>query len=257
MVDEDGHGFWAVPPAACHYFENVGAFLVTAGREIVVDAAPDADPSLVRISVLGPALGLLLHQRGHLVLHASAVSSKGRAVAFLGARGFGKSTLATLLHARGWGVISDDVTAVDMSGEAPLVLAGYPQVKLWPDVVYAVGASPEALPRLHPLFDKRALPVERGYTRQSLPLERVYVLSAGDEAAVEPLSPVEAVVSIIPHWYGVRFGEPFLRSGDVAALHLEQCGRLATHVEMRRLVRPRVTWSAETLADLVEADLST
>ncbi len=49
-----------------------------------------------------------LNLRGESVLHASAVAVDGRALAFIGASGMGKSTLATLLCAHGATLITDD-----------------------------------------------------------------------------------------------------------------------------------------------------
>jgi hypothetical protein len=90
-----GFGFWASGDEACHYLENVGAFLARGGHEIVVDPAPGVDDRVLRLSILGPALALILHQRGLLVLHASVVARDGDAVAFLGDNGWGKSYLFT------------------------------------------------------------------------------------------------------------------------------------------------------------------
>jgi hypothetical protein len=255
-LDPDGHGFWCTSDEACHYFANVGAFLVRGGREIVVDPVPDVDPALVRLSVLGPALGLALHQRGHLVLHASTVSVGGRAVIFLGWRGWGKSTLAAALHGRGHAVVSDDVTALLMNDQPPAVLPGVPQLKLWPDAVTALGDAPEDLPRLHPDFEKRAFRVSEGFPEGPVPVARIHVLASGPRSDVAALRPTEAVLELIRHWYCSRFGDQLLRIGTTAAEHLRQCGALARNVEVRRLSRPRLTWSAETLADLVEADLA-
>lgn len=255
--DETGHGFLATgPDEAIHRFKGVGTFRVSGGREITVDPAPDANPTLLRLSVLGPALGLALHQRGYLVLHASAVLVKGRAVAIMGWRGWGKSTLAAVLHGRGHAVISDDVTAVDLGRDPQAVLPGVPQVRLWPDAVAAMGDEPEHLPRLHPDFDKRALAVADGFPAGPVPLERLYVLAAGPHLAIDEVRPAEAVLELIRHWYCARFGGQLLRLGDTAAVHLRQCGQLAEGVPLRRLSRPRLTWSAESLADLVEADLA-
>jgi hypothetical protein len=255
-VDEAGHGCWAADDEVCHYFTNVGAFLIRSGREIIVDPAPDADAGLVRLSILGPALGLALHQRGYLVLHASAASINGKAVAFMGWRGWGKSTLAAVLHSRGHTVIADDVTAVDLAASPPAVLPGVPQVRLWPDAVTAIGDAPDELPRLHPDFEKRALRVADVFSVGPAPIARVYALAAGPHSAVERLGSMEAVLELIRHWYCARFGGALIRFGNTAAVHLQQCAALAASVPVRRLSRPRLTWSAETLADLVEADLT-
>ena len=61
------------------------------GTEIVVDPLPS----------LGMGFGLLLRPRGLVVLHASSVDIDGKAVAFVGNPGRGKSTLALALLEQG------------------------------------------------------------------------------------------------------------------------------------------------------------
>jgi len=63
----------------------------------------------VRLYLLGSAWGALCYQRDLLVLHASAVRVDGRAVAFCGRPGMGKSTLAAWLAESGHALVSDDL----------------------------------------------------------------------------------------------------------------------------------------------------
>src|SRR3954447_15177733 len=91
------------------FWQGIGAFLVRGGCEIVVDPYPGVDERVLRLLVLGPVLAVLLHQRGRLLLHASAVAVDNEAVLFLGSAGWGKSTMAATLHARGHSLVTDDI----------------------------------------------------------------------------------------------------------------------------------------------------
>jgi hypothetical protein len=72
-------------------FRDVGAFLVRpGGGEIAVDLDPAFDTRLLALPLLGPAIAILLHRLGHLVLHGSAVELGGKAEIFLGDKGAGK-----------------------------------------------------------------------------------------------------------------------------------------------------------------------
>src|SRR5205085_11497996 len=99
-------------------FADAGAFLMRAGREIVVDPAEGVSGDVLRLYLLGPVLALALHQRGWLMLHASAVAMGQQAVAFLGGSGWGKSTMAGVLHQRGHALVADDFVAVPAEGAA-------------------------------------------------------------------------------------------------------------------------------------------
>jgi hypothetical protein len=92
---------------------GIARYLVTEGREIVVDPDANAVPLDVRAYLLGAMFVVLCQQRGLLPLHASAVAGKSGVVAFLANSGQGKSTLAAHLVQRGFRVIADDICLID------------------------------------------------------------------------------------------------------------------------------------------------
>ena len=111
---------------------NVARFLLTDGREIVFEGEPGADDRDIPIFMLGTVFGILLHQRGQIVLHASAVRVNGRAILFCGPSGAGKSTLAAALSQRGYALITDDLCAVTMTDEGmPIAHPDGRALKLW------------------------------------------------------------------------------------------------------------------------------
>jgi hypothetical protein len=170
-------------------------------------------------------------------------------VAFLGASGQGKSTIAAALEARGHPLVADDVVAVDPGhAPAPLVPPGIPQLKLWPDAVTALGGRPDALPRVHPTEDKRAR-IPGNVAPGALPLRGCYVLADGDALEIEPLGGHPAVFELVQHSYVA----PALAS-LVTAAHLARCVRLAAAVPVRRLRRPRALGGLAALAEAIERD---
>jgi hypothetical protein len=253
-VSED-HQFWAGVGQACHVFKGIGAFWVCEGRDIIFAPAPSADERVLRLSLLGPAMALILVQRGQYVLHASAIAIAGRAVAFLGDYGWGKSTTAAALHARGHEMLTDDVTAIHMGSELPRVVPSFPQFKLWPESAAALGAPPETLPLLHPQLEKRACRVTRGFAQTPLPLECLYILDEGGALESEPCAPQEALQALMQHWYGARFGKQLLQVIDLAT-HFQQCVTLVNQVSVRRLHRPPCLSALPDLARFIEDDLA-
>lgn len=241
----------ATPDAAELFWPGVAAVLVREGREITIDPATGLEERTLRLFVLGPAMAVLLHQRGRLVLHGSAVAVAGRAVVFLGGPGWGKSTLAAALYARGHGILADDVTAVEADAGSPLVFPGFPQLRLWPEAAAALGDSPETFPRVHPMLEKRTRPAGRAFPEEPLPLERIYVLDKGPAHAIEPLRPQEALVELVRHSYCTR-----LLQAQGARRHFLQCASLANRVPVCRLTGERSLSVLPDLADLVENDLS-
>ena len=227
-------------------WRGVARVAVRGGRSVVVDAN-GADDGQLRRLLLGPALAALLVQRGVTVLHASAVSIGGRAVAFAGDSGAGKSTTAAALHLRGHPAVADDVLAATSLEDGPLALPGFPHLKI--DVDAAAGLGAGALQPMHDGFRKGMLPTGAHFAADPLPLACIYVLAEGDEPAVEPLRPHESVIELVRHSWGVRtFALP-------EATQLERCTTLARGVPVRRLRRPRSLEALSGLAALVEADV--
>jgi hypothetical protein len=246
----EGHLYTTAEEVFLHW-EDAGSLSVRRGREIIVDPFPGVEERIIRVCILGPALGVLLHQRGQLVLHASAVALDGGAVAFLGEAGWGKSTMAAALYARGHGIVADDVTAVQAEKAHPIVHPGFPQLKLWPEAAIAVGDVPETLPRIEPSLEKRALPAAHEFSRDPLPLRCIYVLAESETQEIEPLGSQEALVELVRHSYTSRL----LRVVG-ASSHFLQCSNVVKNVTIRSLKRPRSLASLSDLAQLVGKDLA-
>ena len=251
-IDETGHGFWARENNACYYLREVGTFLVSAGKHILVEPAPGATQESIRLSILGPVLTLALHQRGLFALHASSNSIDGAAVAFLGGHCWGKSTMAAILHARGYHMLSDDVTVLNRHDNT--IVPGFPQLKLWPDAIRALGLSPDELPKLHPAIEKRALRFTHGFMPYPAQLRRLYILEIGQPITIEILRPVEALEEIIRHWYGSRFGPAFFDSLDLREYFL-RVSALVRAIPVRRLRRPATLLDDPGLPEAIEREI--
>jgi len=250
------NGYVDVAPGDAYLFwEQVGAFRVRDGQEIIVEPLPGVEERLLRLPLLGIVIGAALQQRGLLALHASAVAIHGEAVALLGASGAGKSTVAAALHARGHALVADDLVAVDLERDAvPMVLPAFPQLKLSPEAAAALlGDDPDSLPPLADGVPKRARQTIAGFSLQARPLSGVYVLSSDTAAGMTPLSPREAFLELVRHSYGIRaFSRGF---GGVAARHMEQCARVVNHTFVRRLAREERLAKIQCLAWQIEQDL--
>lgn len=174
---------------------------------------------------------MLLHQRGRLVLHASAVAMNGGGALFLGASGWGKSTLLAALAARGHSPVADDVAAVDADAAHPVLLPGIPQLKLLPETVSFLGSDAARWARVHSRSEKRVQRLPKGDSQSTFPVRRIYVLAGADDGApaVVPLSRREAVIELVRHTYTAQL-LPIM--GD-SARHFRQCARVAEQVPAR------------------------
>lgn len=232
----------------------VGDLLIEEGRRITVVPDPSAAEDALRLFVLGAGLGVLLHQRGLLILHASAVVVHDRLVGFIGAKGWGKSTTVAFLHQRGHALISDELLAVCFDAhENALVIPGSPQMRLWSDTLVSIGGDPDSAVRVRSGIDKYTVNAT-SFAPQALPFHRLYLLDTGDELAIQSMLPKEALFGIIPHLYASRFGTPFLQSTN-ADRSFHQVNLLLKKTSVKRLLRQ---WNLKQLphvAQRIEQDI--
>jgi len=209
---------------------DVGRFLVRGGREVIVDPAPGAIERKVRLFLLGSALGALLHQRGLLPLHANAIDLGGRAVAFSGHSGAGKSTMAAWFHDRGHPILADDVCVIGFDETAgALAYPGIPRLRLWREALEASGRDAEGYDRSFDARDKYDVPTPPAAPLEPLPLQAVYLLrkaEAGEGPRVERLKGIDAVEMLVANTYRGAYLETIGRTGE----HLAACVRIARTV---------------------------
>lgn len=187
-------------------FPRVGAFQIRGGRQINVTPSPGADMELIRLYVEGMMMAALLHQRGFYVLHASAVEIDGRAIAFVGHVGAGKSTMVLAQEILGYRMVTDDNAAIDMAAPEPAVIPAFPRMKVYPAIVRALGISDDDLAALHATQVKRTRASRGNFPLDPIPLDRVYVLSREAEGGIERLGQAEAFIELIRNSVPTRWG---------------------------------------------------
>jgi hypothetical protein len=205
--------------------------------------------------LLGSIFGFVLRLRGIPALHASAVALGDRSVAICGPAGAGKSTTAAAFAARGRPVLVDDVVPLLDRPDGVHVQPAYPHLRLWPDVLPALGAGD--LPALTPNWDKRFrdLAAEGAFHSAPLPLGAVYVLGGReteDAPRLQPVAPVDAVLTLVANTYMGWLPDAAARARDLAVL-----GRVARAVPVVLAIPHADPRRVGELCDAIEADFAT
>lgn len=233
--DETERGCYeATNDEAFVWYQQVGQLHIRHGKEIIIDPIPDGAVRLRHHILQGMALGIALHQRDVLTLHASGVDIGGRAAAFIGWKRMGKSTTAASLYAAGHRLLTDDIIVLDPS-DGRTVHPGFSQVRLDPEAVAkGLGMDPDDIPRLHEGYAKRTARAEQGFDLTPIPLGHIFVLNWGDEFGLEPLKGREAFTQLLTHSYAQRF------LGNISATptHFKHISNLVDAVPVSRLTKP-------------------
>ncbi len=197
-----GDGIWVE-------YEDAGLYhVMPGGRRVEVYRGPegDADPRALGYVLAGPIATLALYQRGVACLHASAVVVDGAAVAFLGPKGQGKSSMAAGLLRRGASLLTDDVLPLEEQADGIYGRPSLPILKLWDRSVEGALGLNEKLPVVFPGVEKRLVSLEGRFPFAEAParLRALYVLDRYDPAiagaagvSIERLSLRDAFLALV------------------------------------------------------------
>lgn len=222
---------------------QIARFNISRGQCIAFQRTDaDGDDHRLRLFLLGSVLGALWHQRGRLPLHAGAVDIDGRAWAFAGQSGAGKSSLVVAMAVSGAGYLCDDVCVLDVLDDD--------RVHAWPGLA-RLRVSPEirallSLDDRAPLdpFGKHALTPPWPRPVGVRPLAGIVILEtdpAAEKPVIDRLEAPAALAALLTHTYRSEY-LPI----EHRARHFGHCAAVVRSVPVYRLRRP---WGAQRLHD--------
>ena len=229
-------------------FPGYASFRLADGK--IVERQSQASEDVVTHLLENQITPLLWSQSGNVALHAGAVVHHGRAIAFVGDTGFGKSTLTTYLAGQGTSLITDDTLLIERKGDAFLALPGSSKIRLWRDSGdYLLGPRADTLPAFS--FTSKGR-FEAGklfrLATEPVPLTRLYFLESNDVDApfVNPLAGSEALFACT----GASFLLDWM-DREATSKHFDNVTALCGAVESYRLDYPRQYDALDTVRDLV------
>jgi len=232
-------------------FDTKPLFRVRNGKEIIINSDFKIEDILLRSLLLGQGMGVLLHQKGYLVLHGSAVNMGDKAIAFLGGCGEGKSTTAAALNIRGHPLITDDVLVIDFdNNNNPVLLPSFPRIKLWDNAIDLLTNGKEIFPKIHPKFQKYSYNVDKNFCDYQLPLKTVYIIEKSEKNSITPLRSQDALIELVRNAYMI-----FLFNDDEKHQNLIQSAKTVTNIHFKRLKRSHSLADIEELLNIIEEDV--
>lgn len=186
-------------------FEGLFDFLVNPnGSRILYRPLGEFTPASFETYLLGMLMKAVLIKRGDQSLHGSAVIVDGKAVAFLGSNGYGKSSLAACFVSAGYPLLSDDVLRLENVDGVMWAHPGPACLKLLPEDAHRwFNGSLVGVP-MDPDADKWLFPLTGELRCQKrVPLRSVYSVvgpqktGAVEDVVIRPLEQREAVKEIL------------------------------------------------------------
>jgi hypothetical protein len=217
---------------------TIGRFNVSRHRSRITIEALTKDPQRIRFALLGPVLAALLQLRGTPLLHGSAVAANNMAIAFVGRKGAGKSTMAAACVAAGCGILNDDVLPLEPKTTRIMLVPGFPALKLDPSMhgelvhdLPLVGGLPQG-------SDDKIVVSDGTKSPSNLPIRAIVVLQADAPPDPVQLSPSMALRELLQNGYALKFSDAALANGQGPRL-FEACARLASESQVLSVGHPK------------------
>lgn len=223
-----------------YYLRFFGTCDITINTELnraTIAPVEGLDPAVIPVLVSGTLLAFILAVQGAPILHGSAVQIGDAALAFVGASGMGKSTMATLMSADGARLITDDILRVDLSTSPPRCILGATELRLR-KAAGDLAARFEQAPRRRLTGDDRDALAISATGDDSVPLAAIVVplpdkSSDRVEPLIERLSAMDAflMLSRFPRLLGWEDSEILRRQ-------FQQLGEIVEHVPVYLAILP-------------------
>ena len=208
---------------------------ITGGNLIEVERLENYDPAKLGVYLMGSCMGAILIQRGFMLLHGSCVTDGRHAVLITGDSGAGKSTTAAEFLKRGWKLVTDDVTCIDVQDGVFMVRSSYPSQKLWQD---ALDRYEKKEKDIHSLYfdnerEKFGVNVAECFFDGVCKLSMVVRLMPEDApCSLRPMEGMTKVDQLLRNTYRIKMIQP----GD-AQRHFQRCVTLSTQIPMALAIR--------------------
>lgn len=246
-------------------YDQLFEFLVAPlGERIFYRFLEDVSLESFQTYALGRVFSFALVKMGYEPLHAATVVVNGKAVAFLGASTFGKSSLATCFVASGYPLLTDDTLRLEEQDGQYIAFPGPPRLRLMPKIakLYLGGTEDGVVMNPREKDAKAPKLVFRLSPSQSfssvVPLGAIYVVTAPrkvhrrQEIKIGSLTPLQSLMNVVSFTHN---GE--LSNSDRLSRQLDAAQRLIAAVPVRSLAYPRILTSLNAVRDAILEDIRT
>lgn len=226
--------------------DHIAKYYVNNGKQIIVDTVKKTADKEVRLFLLGSAFGALFLQRGLLPVHGSAIKFGNSATIFTGLSGVGKSSIAAYFVSQAYKALADDISLVNHNLE---VVPGFPNMKIWNDVLQKLDINKESLAEIRPNVKKFQVPINENYFNEPLPLKNIIIINTKNSPGFEyeELTGIKKFNAIKNNTYRYRFVQGLEKQLD----HFQILNKLLPEIKVYRVTRPQAPLLLNEFADFL------
>lgn len=239
------------------FWDNADFFVVPGEVQVHGYPVSNVPAPTMRHLLLDQVLPSLLGRYNRKAIHASAVSSEHGVMAFLGASGYGKSSLAASLVRRGFTLVADDCLVLHREDQRIFASVAYPGVRLVPEAIQSLVPTPGPTLEVAHYSQKWRLPGEQAgpFAQAPQPLTHLFILgdpdNSGEDIQIVPITARDAFVALRGSTFSLDVHDP-----DETAAEFQLLSAAAVQCRAHRLQYPR-RWDRVTeLQDAILAAAS-
>ena len=259
IIDFEGYSFEdnfvlrkQIESGFLYVIKNVVAFLITENQMKVFPMVKN--PKVWQSFLIGGAMSIVLNIREYFLLHGSAVESNKVAYLFLGLSGVGKSSIATALEQKTYGIITDDICALSIKNNNLYINPGTQQARLLKDTVELLGIKEiTALehPNVKPKYGYHFAPINVAKTNVKRIIELVVDDRMEKEICIERIESFEKIKLLEENIYKKKLS--IIVKGEQH--NFQSIMKAVNEVECFQLKRKRAKYNLKELADLIEQEI--
>lgn len=226
--------------------DSIAKYYVNKGKLIIVETLKKQPDKEVRLFLLGSAFGALFLQRGLLPIHGSTIKIGNTATIFTGLSGVGKSSIAAYFVNQGYQALADDISVVNIKIK---VVPGFPNLKIWNDVMKSLDMNSESLIEIRPNIKKYQLPINNNYYNEPLALENLIIINTKNSSGFEyeELKGIKKFNAIKNNTYRYKFIEGLEKQQE----HFQILNKLLPKVKVYKVTRPQSPLSLREFGNFI------
>lgn len=156
--------------------EKIGRLLVEDGTTITFQKDEKAHAHDLEKYFFSNAFGALSYQRNCIPIHGGVFIHKGKGILVSGISGNGKSTLLASLYLKGYELLSDDISNLEIKNGKLFAQPSFPSVLLWKDTADQLNIDLNSVPKLRSDMEKYILPINEQFVATPIELKKIIIL---------------------------------------------------------------------------------
>lgn len=228
--------------------QTVADFLISNGSHITISPHTQNE-NLMTAFVYGSCFGALLQQRGIITLHANAIEINDSAILIAGPQKAGKSTLAGAFLLSNHSIISDDVCAIKIINEQPIVLPGTPFIKLTQASLDQLEKNKLSVRIMNTIYDKYRIALNTQYKNKPTPITALFAINPTEVSTMTHYyhTGIQALHTLVKNIYRPNYLKTTFCQKDL----LQKLSIIANKITLHQIDRPLSRFSAFELSTLI------